>query len=988
MRFDETKDALDRYRDDERFEELASRLLAQDVPLVRPLGGRGDRARDAVGGLYRLGTGEELVVMYSLRRDWDAKIAQELLRIRKFAWDPENVIAVTNRALDRDKERMLQEKAEAKGWALTIHGQEWLAIKLHLRDNLDLRTEYLGLARPEPELFMLAQDFGLLLSGRGQLPVSLTGRERDLQAGFDRLSVAGANLEVEADGGLGKTRLAYEMSQRERLRRRWFFVPEGLPFHPSRLSDLESGDAIVVVIDDAHRRPDLRALMAGLERRVPRPQIVMTTRPGYADVIEQSCRGLAFGRMGKLGLSRLTRKDIASILRQPPFSLQYEAALLSIVQLSGGNPQIAIIVGMIVASGRDPHDLGDRNVFQEHVASVLDVAPAAAPAAREVLALVAAVRAISLDAASDVACATALTGLNASDVRRRLEALADAGLVVEQPSRTFAIKPDLLSEEILRYSFFGEKRPALGYSAVYEHFAPHRPGDLLSALSEARIASAPEAAQTLRKVRDDLVPQVPAAPPSSLPDYARLARASAGIPDISFALTDALIVRLPELAAGEFAAVASDLVGAVSRAKFADLQRGFRKLLNLGLTLFTDNRGETAARDALEKDINEIYGTCPVDYSDDDWRILATIQAVVLDESKKFWRTHETSQAGVVTAAVTARALLTLTYEHFRPTAEDAMAIRLHVVEVPATSLTRAALTFGARLFAETFLRLPARLQLRQLSALREIANAAAGVSGISDFQHGADVQAMADDLLGNVIEPWLRENLTAMPLPVAAEVFAYFQGRVQDENPSNLCISAHLREYIDLIHPGTRRWKIKRTLAADDELVRSHAEKYARWLLSAEDPLALIDRWNAWLDEAKQAIDKYTWHHTLPLTLARGRQDRRWPRAPDSRAHLPNRHHHQQIRKLAARSDRTHPGGPQPHHGMDRPDRTLPSPGCRSGRHSPQGRRIRASPDAARVGPGPGRPCSNLGRSVPLARATLRMADGYRSEAITRALH
>ncbi len=178
MRFDDTKHALERYRDDEHFEELASRLLAQDVPLVRPLGGRGDRARDAVGGLYRLGTGEELVVMYSLRRDWDTKIAEELRRIGAFGWDPKDVIAVTNRALDRDKERVLQEKAEAEGWALTIYGQEWLAIKLHLRDNLDLRTEYFGLARPEPELFMLAQDFGLLLAERGRLALPGRGEPR------------------------------------------------------------------------------------------------------------------------------------------------------------------------------------------------------------------------------------------------------------------------------------------------------------------------------------------------------------------------------------------------------------------------------------------------------------------------------------------------------------------------------------------------------------------------------------------------------------------------------------------------------------------------------------------------------------------------------------------------------------------------------------------------------------------------------------------
>jgi hypothetical protein len=146
--------------------------------------------------------------------------------------------------------------------------------------------------------------------------------------------------------------------------------------------------------------------------------------------------------------------------------------------------------------------------------------------------------------------------------------------------------------------------------------------------------------------------------------------------------------------------------------------------------LFADGGKETAARDALEKDISEIYSACPVDYSDNDWRI----QAVVHDEAEKFWRAHETSRAGVVTAADAVRALLTLVYEHFRPAADDAMAIRLYCVGVPATPPTRAALTLGARLFVETFLRLPAKLQLKQPSALREIANAAAGSAASVTF--------------------------------------------------------------------------------------------------------------------------------------------------------------------------------------------------------------------------------------------------------------
>ena len=808
--------------------------------------------------------------MYSVREDWDSKIADELRRIRGFGWQPEDVIAVTNRSLDRVKEQVLQDKAAANGWALTIYGQEWLATRLHLRDNIDLRSEYLGLARPEPDLFMLAPDFRALLDQRGLLPTGFVAREQELQAALGRLGTDTANFVLEGDGGLGKTRLVYEMSQRDRRERRWFFVPEGLPFHPSRLSELESGDEVVVVIDDAHRRPDLRALLAGLERRVPRPQLVLIARPGYDDVIERARRGLVFDEPVKMRIARLGRKDIVTLLRQPPLELKREGVLLAIVQLSGGNPQIAIIAGKFAASGKAPHDLHSGNVFRGYVDSVLDAAPAAAPEGRELLALIAAVRTIDLASARDVAVVCGITGLDGTDLRRRLEALADAALVAELASSVFTIEPDLLSDEILRYSFFDEKRrPTLRYATVYDAFAPHRRLGLLQALSEARVGSSPAAKEALRVAGGDLLAGIGAAPSGSLSDYARFAAAATGIPDISLDLADALIARLPEIPDSEFGFITSELVGAASRAKFGDFARGFRTLLRLGRILFACSGAETAAQEALCKDITEVYSCCPVDYSDDDWRVLAGVQTAICDETEQLWPPGEVSGGSVVIAAITARALLTLIYEHLRPAADDAMSLRIYNVGVPATPQTRRALKLGARLFSETFLRLPARLQLKQLESLREIANAAAGVSGLCDYRHPADVQALAQELLGGEIEPWLRQNLAVMSLPVAAEVVSYFQCHPRPGRRVRLAVGTRLREYIDLVHPGVRGAQRRWSWEAEQETARRHAEKYAKRLLAAKDPLNMIDRWNAWLEEARLALNKSPWHQALPLTLA-----------------------------------------------------------------------------------------------------------------------
>jgi hypothetical protein len=76
---------------------LTTILLARTGINVRPLGGPGDRARDAVAGLYRAEGGEPLAVTISLNQRWQAKIRADLGRVHDFGFRPETVISVTNR---------------------------------------------------------------------------------------------------------------------------------------------------------------------------------------------------------------------------------------------------------------------------------------------------------------------------------------------------------------------------------------------------------------------------------------------------------------------------------------------------------------------------------------------------------------------------------------------------------------------------------------------------------------------------------------------------------------------------------------------------------------------------------------------------------------------------------------------------------------------------------------------------------------------------
>ena len=111
---------------------------------LRHLGGSGDRGRDAVAGLYKSKGGEALAVAVSLEQDWAGKVRADLRRIKRNGLEPRSVVFVTNRKASPTKQTELQQWATKEhGVNLTIQDQRWLVTRLYLRENLDVRREFL-----------------------------------------------------------------------------------------------------------------------------------------------------------------------------------------------------------------------------------------------------------------------------------------------------------------------------------------------------------------------------------------------------------------------------------------------------------------------------------------------------------------------------------------------------------------------------------------------------------------------------------------------------------------------------------------------------------------------------------------------------------------------------------------------------------------------------------------------------------------------------
>jgi hypothetical protein len=856
--------ALGRMTDATRFEDLANILLAETISDLRPTQRPGDRGRDAVAGEILGEAGEELVVTISLRKDWADKIAVDMKGLAENGLKPKRVYAVTNRLADERRLGTLRKKADEYGWGLTVRDARWLATQLAQPNRADLCRDFLGIVAPTPGLFLDVDEYEHLLdqASRTDRP-SFVGREDEIA----RLATALADNEpviLKAAGGLGKSRLLSEAAHRDE-RHRWLFLREGMDFNRDDLADTGTG-AIVLVIDDAHRRPDRRALLATLERRVPRPRIVLVCRPGYEEEINRDLDGLAFGEGQVQELLPLSRPDMAEMLKDPPLDVRLDGLRAAIVELSEGNPQIAQIAAALSREGVALHNLGGSEVMRAYVAAVLR--EAGDREERALMALVAAVGRLGLKE-PEVRVASDLLGLPVPHLRRAVADLADRGMLVEE-GEVVSIRPDLLAEQILIGCFFDRTwNPALDYGDVFRAFAPQRRLEMLTTLGQA-FRSASRSARTATPQIDEVRQLILGSldgDSNALEKAEDLAAVSPGLPEIAFEGFDRLIPTLgPDFSPDLW----SLLLEIVTRAP--DFLGGWRRMLPLARRFFAaQDVGDPIVDQGLRapegrarvlKGFGEAFGgvhsRVPIDLSTGDGQILAIVQEVMAQETPAWWAQERTLSGAPETALLAARAMLTVSFEAHRGDPADPMRIAMLAAGVPPTESTERCLTAGLRLLIEAIPELPPKGQLRGIETLRHLAHPGLGFEQAFGLVLDEDTQEIINRLLDEIALPWLAENLDDLPEPVAAAAVEFDEWRTHFGKPSTTPLrpGSELREYRELIDPGdAERYEAGRRNRRDR--ARAAAERHAEELLADEDPAPRLLRWERWHQEHLDLLAK-----------------------------------------------------------------------------------------------------------------------------------
>jgi hypothetical protein len=320
-------------------------------------------------------------------------------------------------------------------------------------------------------------------------------------------------------GGIGKTKVLYAFARAaEDAGVRVRFAVSGVPLTAAALDELEPGPGLVVV-DDAHQRDDLTALLAAARRAHAPLQLVLAIRPHARDGIHAAVSRVGFDVTEILDLPELrelTREETEALAREA-LGPEY-AHLAGLLATHGGeSPLVTVLGAQFVRSEQlDPRLLSQRDEFRQIVLDTFSDTllgevgdRVGAEICRAVLRLASAIGPFrpDLPAIRDATCA--FLKVRVDELGEALRAMEDAGVLLRR-GRMLRVTPDVLADSVLEDACLHPGGASTGYAErVHEAFRDAAPGALLRNLAEldwrrARGGAAAGGERLLRDIWDEM----------------------------------------------------------------------------------------------------------------------------------------------------------------------------------------------------------------------------------------------------------------------------------------------------------------------------------------------------------------------------------------------------------------------------------------------------------------------------------------------------
>jgi len=360
------------------------------------------------------------------------------------------------------------------------------------------RKSYLGLHGLSP--FVTPTEFFRLFSNSSALfnhAWELVGRTDHLREAHEFVESKEQKVAIlRGRGGIGKSKILHELAERfhtEHKGMALWFAAEGVPLTPDG-ADYLPFQPCVIVVDDAHRRDDLPALLALSQQRPHVTKLFLSCRPDGIDYLKSRITQSGFDSREFVVLSdvkELSREEVTELGRQ---ALSPEFAILAekLAAATWDCPLVTVVGGQLIAEKaidpellerdeefRDTVLVRFRDILIGKIGDRIDT-----ELCKSLLNMIAAVQPIRLDDEQVLDCQAEFLGTDCPTLLSSLGILEEAGVLLRR-GYTLRIVPDVLADHILHQANVSPQGILTKYAdRVFGRFASLCPSEVLRNLSE------------------------------------------------------------------------------------------------------------------------------------------------------------------------------------------------------------------------------------------------------------------------------------------------------------------------------------------------------------------------------------------------------------------------------------------------------------------------------------------------------------------------
>lgn len=287
----------------------------------------------------------------------------------------DSIYLCCNSSVETGASEHLESICRAVGIGLKIIGLHELAYyfstagKVFAKDSLGIAFET-GQVLNKPEF--LKQYHKKNLSTPLDNPI--VGREHEISVLTEKLTHHDLVL-LSGPAGVGKSRLAIESMDifvKSNVEFTSFYIfPKSSEITEDLATYLQPGKSYILLIDDANRQ--LHNLIKILEKFIEsevRLKVIMTVRDYAKDEVVRQCGSM---RPNGFILAKLSDETIKEIISHEPFLINDGEIINRIIQISDGNPRLAIMAAEIMRSDSDENVLGDvTRIYDAYFANILN----------------------------------------------------------------------------------------------------------------------------------------------------------------------------------------------------------------------------------------------------------------------------------------------------------------------------------------------------------------------------------------------------------------------------------------------------------------------------------------------------------------------------------------------------------------------------------------------------------------------------------------